>query len=349
VILALVYLAFVLILLIKLIEAAVRIFGGIGFDRSNHIVDVGLLGACGLLGMWPSRKRRQRRRKLASQSPSPVTPYNASDLSTINKMGQSAPLSVLRPEHALRPYREDGDDETGYIMGAWQPFPRPDQVGGHATQLSISSTAPPVAHTPSSGFARVGGGRAHFDAPYAITGSTSTFPSTDQVIDSSHLAVSFSNVPIRARSHSPELPPGAMQPAHVRATSHAAVIEHAPGPARADTFSTEDTNHLTNTASGMPVPEWLLGARRDNRPWFRRMMRGRWHSEGDVPIPHEGNEMAATLGSTSPVPPNTSFVVIRPNKQQAQPTRRQQFSSPGPSRLSDSGVPPSFRSVEGNT
>ncbi|KAH9173446.1 hypothetical protein EDB89DRAFT_2113969 [Lactarius sanguifluus] len=59
--LSFVYLAFVLLLICKIIEALTRIFGSIGFDHSRHTVDTGLIGVCGLLGCCGSRRGRTPR------------------------------------------------------------------------------------------------------------------------------------------------------------------------------------------------------------------------------------------------------------------------------------------------
>ncbi|GLB34183.1 putative transient receptor potential (TRP) ion channel [Lyophyllum shimeji] len=284
VILALVFLALLLMLIVKVIEALVRIFGGISFDRSKHVVDSGLLGACGLLGCCGPRKRRSKRRarhKTHRYKPTELqaqVEHRDSDVSSYvpptfpahgastpprfhgsdSRKGSShsgPPPSVLRPEHAMRPYREDTEDE-GYIMGAWQPFPK----AGYAPVVSES----PVANTPKSttqqltkpsqstltvaqsGFSRVGGGRAHIDAPYAIatgsthtspyaiaTGSTHTFPSIGQqstptpvFYDDDSPPPSLSNVEGRQPDLA-TLPPGAMQPSHIRTKSQTAVVENA--------------------------------------------------------------------------------------------------------------------------
>lgn len=177
IILGLVYLAFVLMLVVKLVEALVRIFGGVGFHRTRHVVDSGLYGACGLAGWCGSRPRRRPRRQ-GRHRPSgsgsgsgPALRLGSSQIS-LSKPGpqslptpsSSAPPSVLRPEHALQPYREESDEEDGYIMGAWHSYTKPaysavdDQI--------LADPAPPPQK--SSGFMRVGGGRAHFDTPYAI-------------------------------------------------------------------------------------------------------------------------------------------------------------------------------------
>ncbi|KAF8165713.1 hypothetical protein B0H34DRAFT_690241 [Crassisporium funariophilum] len=223
IILALVYLALFLMLLVKIVEGLIRFFGGIGFDRSRHVVDSGLLGACGFLGCCGSRKRRRSQKRSRNSKTHEVQPSMVatrdSDLSSYmpptggavphdgtatpprflnsdSRKGSngSQPPSVLKPEQANRPYKEellDNDDE-GYIMGAWQPFPRPGYTPvSDGVQTSAPGTfvlQPPHKQNPSSsssagstvtpGFSRVGGGRAHIDTPYAIkTGSTQTFPS----------------------------------------------------------------------------------------------------------------------------------------------------------------------------
>ncbi|KAJ2915023.1 hypothetical protein MD484_g5360, partial [Candolleomyces efflorescens] len=240
IVLALVYLALVLLLLIKLIEATTRVFGRIGFDRSRHVHDAGLVGACGLLGCCGSRRRKRRGKGKVSgkgsagdkyktselgDSPSSLNVANGfparrnSDLSSYNPPAallgadggsdqgsitnprflgsadsrkgstHSQPPSVLRPEHANQPYREEIDREWwnenegqggAFIMGAWQPFGSNGKSTGQSgsgskyipvpqLQQASKPSPSPQATTPSTGFSRVGGGRAHIDSPYAIT------------------------------------------------------------------------------------------------------------------------------------------------------------------------------------
>ena len=156
----------------------------------------------------------------------------------------SQPPSVLRPEHANRPYREDplDNEEDGHIMNAWQPFGR---SAGY-----VAVTQPPK---PSTGFSRVTGGRSHIDSPYAITtgGSTHAFPLVGQQsqypspasVSSSALAgqallygfppdsredVQLSTTNVASTSAAvgvAGLPPGAMQPAHIRTKSQTAIVE----------------------------------------------------------------------------------------------------------------------------
>ncbi|KAJ7167799.1 hypothetical protein C8R46DRAFT_995999 [Mycena filopes] len=352
VILALVYLALVLMLLIKIVEAAVRIVGRVGFDRSNHSVDSGLLGACGLLGCCGSRKRRVPRQRAGPRQARArgYTPQNrASDSSSTyapppalasmdSKKGSihsQQPPSVLRPEHALRPYREDSDDESGYIMGAWQPFPRPGYV-------PVNDPSPaPAAPAPSSGFSRVGGGRAHIDAPYAAIAPGESTPTLEwPAMDAAQAEEEAPPVSTVVRRQSPDpvpavtagpsgVPPGAMLP-HMRTKSQTAIIEDAPMLGSRPPSSARVLQHSSVEDDGDDESE--VGQRR-KKPWYH-IRRHRPHSEGTPPpssYPPQDAEQAAA--ATADVPAGRSFVVIR--KPQASPARSQQLStasSPTPTR-----------------
>lgn len=334
-ILGLIYLAFSLMLIVKLIEGVVRICGGVGFHQTRHVVDSGLLGALGLLGCCGSRRPRSssRSRYRSSIPPQPPTlPLNRPYKDTTPT--GSAPPSVLRPEHAHQPYKEESDDETGFIMGAWQPFPRPgySPVDDHA----------PLPDPPQTGFARVGGGRAHYESPYAIASSSShrtstqTFPSVERNVPTSHLANSvtapeYSPPPtpsissaIVARKVDPPLPPGAMPPPHVRTKSQTAIIE--------------DASALINLTDFRPSQDVVGGEEgaEDDGPtiqprkkWFN-LRKNRRPSEVEPPVdlpapdPEPGRSFVVVRkarpgvpqsggGSTSAVSDGRSFNVLRGN------------------------------------
>src|SRR5262249_10453082 len=140
---------------------------------------------------------------------------------------QSSPPSVLRPEQALRPYKEDSDDENGYIMGAWQPFPGP---GYHAVDEPPSPVLPRPS-TSSTGFTRVGGGRAHFASPYAIaSGSKQVLPAPgvgggsefdpSQLIPSADEEMALTSRPLTSEQNVQATP----VPFHVRTKSQTAIV-----------------------------------------------------------------------------------------------------------------------------
>ena len=247
-------------------------FGVIGFHRSKHMVDTGILGACGLLGCYGSRKKRRtrssgkhKRRPRNSDLSSFLTPAGGAihNAGTVTPRMGSQPPSVLKPEHANRPYREEHNDDDGYIMGAWRPSPR-TSLGG--PQIAISENfvlQPPqkpkvslsssVGSTTTPGFSRIGGGRAHIDSPYAITtGSTHTFPSIGhQSQKQSSLNQSSSALPGQILQHERSsednkddpplslsnvesgmalgndgLPHGSTQESHIRTKSQSAIVEN---------------------------------------------------------------------------------------------------------------------------
>ena len=305
-ILGLIYLAFLLMLVVKCIEGLLRIAGGIGFSRSRHVVDSGLLGTLGLMGCCgarhPSRSRGGYR--AAERQPStlalsrPAPPYKGTTPPS------SGPPSVLRPEHAMQPYKEESDDEAGFIMGAWQPFPGP---GYNAVDESAST-----AEVPKSGFTRVAGGRAHYDSPYAIaSGSTQTFPSVERERNAgpSSLARSAPSVVDDSPPPTPSiasgargLPPGAMPPAHIRTKSQTAIIENAPAfmAAAATATAAGPEQHaqveFLNGEEAAPQPK--------KKHWYNRR-KNRRLSESD-----------AALSAPPPPPPSQqdagrSFVVMR--------------------------------------
>lgn len=288
-ILALIYLAFVLMLILKVIEALVRIFGGVRFDRSRHAVDAGLLGACGLVGCCGDRKRRPRKHRYKNSDAPQSGSYSLSRPATVKDITPtpSGPPSVLRPEHALRPYKEESDDENGYIMGAWQPFPRP----GYNTVESPASTPPAT----KSGFSRVGGGRAHYDSPYAIaSGSTLAFPSADSNRTAPHISNDSlaASLPRSTAERPTVFPPGAIPP-HIRKKSQSAIIEDVASlSVRSSPLSTQPPQLPAPRRQSLHPEVGLLDVDDDfseapkKKHWFQ-LRKGRRHSEGDDNRPQD--------------------------------------------------------------
>ncbi|KAK0207003.1 hypothetical protein DFS33DRAFT_1273351 [Desarmillaria ectypa] len=398
VILALVYLALFLMLVVKLVEALVRIFGRVGFERSSHVVDSGLLGACGLAGCCGSRKRRRPRRSNDKKPQSgKVRPrYDNVDSKHIHKrdsdissylppgslgtpvggkgsVNSGPPPSVLKPEHALRPYREESDDENGYIMGAWQPFQT--KASGYIPVTDTPTKPPPPT---SSGFSRVGGGRAHIDSPYAIAagstinaGSTQTFPSIAQQVSQPNASSGSlkrlegeddtpslsANMAIRQQqeyhARTGSLPPGAMPPFHVRTKSQTAIIEHAGGANQAG--PSYPTGPAIRPVRDPTPPPTAFNLRHSNpnptddddgsdtdvpkkKPWYH-LRRHRPHSsEGTSSTAKpQDEETPPDLPAASTSAPQRSFVVIR--KPQQSPVRSQKLSTGSePANLSPSAA-----------
>ncbi|KZS97792.1 hypothetical protein SISNIDRAFT_493081 [Sistotremastrum niveocremeum HHB9708] len=231
----LIYLMFLSMLVVKIIEGLIRLFAGVPFDRSRHTVDNGLFGALGLSGVFGSRHgQKTHHRYSTSHGLSKSALMSQDTLAKGYSHRASSPTSsarpvpsVLRPEQARTPYREENDNETGYIMGAWQSFSQQ-----YDEAASPRTPDPPKSKT---GFSRVGGGRAHYDSPYAIMPTTpEPFPSVDSPPNTPPTERASSAYPPKPAPPLPtastsSLPAGAMAPqnlrAHARTKSQTAVIE----------------------------------------------------------------------------------------------------------------------------
>lgn len=321
-------------MLVKFTEALVRIFGRVGFDRSRRPVDSGLIGALAILGCCGTRKGgRERRPYKVSEVRESYTIRDSGSfippIASFAKAGKGSaashhsgpPPSVLRPEHALRPYREDSDedDESAHIMGAWQPFP------GHGNRPSSDrAESSPRTQTSNSGFSRVGGGRAHFDSPYAIAGgkegSTLTFPSVERRGSGpgdSPKAVTIAQegeapTPTTSVANVARLPvlTDAGLPAGRTMSQTAIIVGELAATAGASSSITPESYPLAETGE--------KGSRGDNvanvdasqprkKHWFN-IRRNRRHSDGLVLDDVEEDENA---GASSSKEPSRSFVVIR--------------------------------------
>ncbi|KAH9943196.1 uncharacterized protein BXZ73DRAFT_40772 [Epithele typhae] len=283
-ILGLVYLAFFLMLVMKILEAVLRIAGGIGFTKSRHVVDSGLLGTMGLMGCCGPRQRRRSSRgyrPTSNRQPSSLALSKPQPPFKDHTPPSSGPPSVLRPEHAMQPYKEDSDDEGGFIMAAWH-----------------EERASPAPEAPKSGFSRVAGGRANFDTPYAIaSGSQQTFPSVEQRAPGSSAFAHADDSPPGTPSmvgSGRALPAGAMPPshAHTRTKSQTAVIE---------VLAPEAQAGLNAAAVAAATPP-------KKKFWYNRK-KNRRLSESDV-----------ALDSSPAAPPpaedaGRSFVVVRKGRQ----------------------------------
>lgn len=318
-------------MLVKFTEALVRIFGRVGFDRSRRPVDSGLVGALGTLGCCSTRKEGHARRpyKISEVRESytirdsgsfipPVASYAQPVKGSASSHHSGPPASVLRPEHALRPYREDSDedDDSAHIMSAWQPFPGP----GNRVSYDRAESSP---RTQTSGFSRVGGGRAHFDSPYAIAGgkegSTLTFPSVERrgsgpgespmVVPREEEAptptTSVANVARMPVLTKAGLPAGRTMSQTAIIVGELAAIavasstepESHPLVEAAEKGSCGDNGNVANVDSGQPR----------KKHWFN-IRRHRRHSDGLVLNDVEEGDNAVASSSKEP---GRSFVVIR--------------------------------------
>ena len=221
-------------LVIKILEGIIRLIRGVPFASSRHSLDSGLFGALGCCGGSKRRNKRKPRRatdarhsrsySAASQVNTSPTPYT-----------QQANISYLKPEQASIPYRESSDDDTGFIMESWSKTDLGLPVGGVRSKTKLAmeegaSLTDADESSPSTGFARVAGGRAHFDAPYAIAKGKQTVSPGRTSMSPPPISAYANQPPITPRpsAKAPDpLPKGAARPFHSRTRSQTAVIEDA--------------------------------------------------------------------------------------------------------------------------
>lgn len=234
-ILGLMYLGFAIMLVTKLLEGIVRAVRGLSFASSKHSLDSGLFGALGCCGGTTRKnKRRSHRRSGERRSGENRARHSRGySESTANTVAPSyarpSNISYLKPEQASMPYRESSDDDAGFIMESWSKtdlnLPGGPRSKSKVTLESLGGEEQPT----STGFARVGGGRAHFDTPYAIMkGKQAAAPgrtaATPAPISQFGGQPPFETPPSISAPPEP-LPKGAARPLHSRTRSHTAVIE----------------------------------------------------------------------------------------------------------------------------
>ena len=366
IVLCLVYLAFFLILLVKFTEALVRIFGRVEFDRSRRPVDSGLVGTLAVLGCCGTRSDARERRpyKLPEVRETytdairdsgsfipPVASFPKPGKGSAASHHSGPPPSVLRPEHALRPYREDSDDdESSHIMGAWQPFP------GHGNRPSSYESSPRT-QTSNSGFSRVGGGRAHFDSPYAIAGgkdgSTLTFPSVERRSGpgESPLAVALTQeeapTPTTSVANVARMPvlTDSGLPAGRTKSQTAIIVSGLVAIAGSSSGTASESHLLVETGEkgsrGDSVANVDAAQPKKKHYWFN-IRRHRRHSDGLV---LDDVEEAEDVGASNSQEPGRSFVVIRDRRPMS--SRPESKLAQKPRQSLDESNRPSFSTRRG--
>lgn len=225
------YIAFSLMLVVKLLEGIIRIVRRVSFSSSRHTLDSGLFGAMGCCGGTTASRRKKHRHRDAQHSRA----YSETSAVVSHPgfpVAREANISYLKPEQASMPYRESSDDDTGFIMESWSKTDLNLPGGAHGStqsksKLAFDDTATTDESSPT-GFARVGGGRSHFENPYSISKGKKS-ESTSRTSTSPPPVTQFAtHAPPRPSSRSPELlPKGAARPIHSRTRSQTAVIEDA--------------------------------------------------------------------------------------------------------------------------
>ncbi|RSH82219.1 hypothetical protein EHS25_005929 [Saitozyma podzolica] len=203
---AIAFIFFVLMLITKLVEGLIRLFGAVHFDESTHPLDGGLFAAIADLdclnpltgGKAAARKRRKRGsrqlqrnvsaagslttqmmldrhsqgvQRQASVAPTPfLTPYSHNSDSYFPGPYYSPPLGPPPFDRRSSDSRSDEPEHhNGNIMDAWRP---PPSASGYVPPgvyaPAVGSPDREDANTPARSFSVVRGGRADLANPYAM-------------------------------------------------------------------------------------------------------------------------------------------------------------------------------------
>ncbi|KAG8755453.1 hypothetical protein FRC14_004035 [Serendipita sp. 396] len=239
-IMGLMYSFLAVMLITKLLEGVARLVRGLSFASSRHSLDTGLFGVLGCCGGISRRNKRNSRR--AERRSGEGRARHSHGYSEASSHATTSPpyargnanVSYLKPEQASIPYRESSDDDTGFIMESWSKtdlnLPAGGAKSGSKLALDDVNTSAASDTAPSTGFARVGGGRAHFNAPYAISSAMQPLAPGRSSETPAPPSQFTSPPPITPKpvSKAPDpLPKGAARPLHSRTRSQTAVIEDA--------------------------------------------------------------------------------------------------------------------------
>ncbi|KIR33629.1 membrane protein [Cryptococcus deuterogattii MMRL2647] len=200
---AIIFVFFLLMLLTKLIEGFIRLFGGVHFDESTHPLDGGIFAAIMDLDcLNPVRggKAAERRRRKRDSRQLHKNVYAAGTLTTqmmldrhsqgvlrqtvsegstpmLYPVGYQPPLGPPPVDQRSSDDRSDERPSGGdNIMDAWRPISGSGYVppGAYAPTVTSPTSPPPDSpfnnfqYEPNRGFSVVRGGRSNYENPYDI-------------------------------------------------------------------------------------------------------------------------------------------------------------------------------------
>ena len=260
---AIVFLFFILMLLTKMVEGFIRLFGAAHFDESTHPLDGGLFAAimdldC-LNGVRGGKAAARRRRKhgskqlqrnvsaVGSLSTQMMLDRHSQGVARVPNSTGDAPFEVDEPDlfpiyqpplgpppSERRSWETRSDDpSTGNIMDAWRTsaslagYVAPGM--SNASEMSLPSPDERGDSTPHT-FTVIRGGRADYNNPYAVADR----PNDSRTLASEPIRISQ----INARSVTPQ---------HTRQQSSSALIEVTDEPIVAST----STVSLATNPSGL--------------------------------------------------------------------------------------------------
>ncbi|KAJ9121771.1 hypothetical protein QFC22_002393 [Naganishia vaughanmartiniae] len=241
---------FLIMLVCKILEGLIRLFGKIPFDESTHPLDGGLFAAFG--GLSAKLKGGQSKRpKMNQRVSSNVGSINTQMMLNRYSTNQTAvPFSgraSLESFHSRRPSM----NQWGEPNGVYSPVPDHD-----APQEVLMDSAP------SRGFSVLRGGRAVYQDPYAALPNVDnanriTYPPNSRSLTSPDRRTTFAPLPPLAEDYNRGEPvsPSSRPIRHVRTRSQTAVIE---------TFAPAGALGLATPSSGAQGPSFSVN--RGNAP-----------------------------------------------------------------------------------
>lgn len=280
---AIIFLFYFLSLVVKLVEALVRLVVRAPFDDSTDPYDTGILGAfskascCGDgLIRASGRKRKPRRQGFRVRGEShkrhSVTPSQQGMLES--GIGMTMPAKSPGPSYydihdpnELGYFPKDPAIETGFIMGGWRP--PSDYVVDysplqHQRQYSNPLPSDPLSAaspTPTRGFSVVRGGRAAYETPYTMKqASPPPSPGPNQALLYGPPAGPAYTTPLNAYPPSPSQQRPNPPFNHSRQKSESAMIENQLAPrsfnpgARSNGYSFAQAGYAVGPQPIAPMP-----------------------------------------------------------------------------------------------
>lgn len=260
-------------LVCKILEGIIRLFGKIRFDESTHPLDGGLFAAFGGLSEKLKRRRKNSRPHLDHRNSSNAGSINTQMMLNRHSTNQTAMPFSGRPSH------------ESYLSGG----PATGQWGeNNVGYSSVPGVDTPqeilMDMAPTRGFSVVRGGRAVYQDPYAVLPGMNTvvpdrvsYPPNSRSLTSPDRRTSFAPLPSLAENGSQSGYAGApSRPVrHTRTRSQTAIIESfnpgpeggMPGALGVPAPTGRSTNSFTvNRGAPPPIPLILQNSHPEYRP-----------------------------------------------------------------------------------
>ncbi|KAJ9111736.1 hypothetical protein QFC19_001097 [Naganishia cerealis] len=214
---------FLAMLICKILEGLIRLFGKIRFDESTHPLDGGLFAAFGGLSE-KIKGRRSKRPKIEHRSSSNAGSINTQMMLNRHSTNQTAMPFSGRSSQDSYQSRRPSIGHWGESNAIYSPVPDND-----APQEVLMDSAP------SRGFSVLRGGRAVYQDPYAALPNANsfnrvTYPPNSRSLTSPDRRTTFAPLPSLAevRSRQEPVSPQSRPVRHIRTRSQTAVIETFP-------------------------------------------------------------------------------------------------------------------------